>query len=551
MDLKCSLCRPSRTQWRWLILVAAHLCLLFVDGISNCTGIFIVHWQHHFQASTAELSTVLSIQMGAYHFAGAISGAAIHKLGARAVTIISGVISTTGLILSSVAPSPWVLYMTAGLLAGVGYGSALNAITVCIAEYFTKYYGIAQSITSAGSAVGIVVMPPLTQYLTTEYGWRGAYLVLAGLFANSLVCGMLLRPVSSFPLEVDKHDRIPTEEGALKKDVMTQFEGTDDEDDDKEDDGIDRADLDNSSSPRKRNENDSKITDRRLTSQSHQDEYQRLNKKRTSRLQSLGGVTGASLLTKNYRFSLVVFVTFFAGLCMAAVMTHLVLSVVDRGISEQAASFLLSFFGIGNLIGKIISAFVLGRKVISATKLFGIALFGWGISTMLLRAPTTYSWFIVVALSVGIFSGIDICTAAIVLKEVVGVVKLGRAFGVLMVFTGTGCLIGPVLGGWIYDRTNSFDISFFLFGALLATSSFSLLLFGKLKKLEERHQRRLGNRTISPEGDVECDEVERLRRKDSKVQWNEGSKPDKNVEVVTLNGNVDGDIDKKTWESEM
>lgn len=50
---------------------------------------------------------------------GAISGAAIHKLGARVVVIIGGTISTIGLLVSSVAPSPWVLYVSAGLLAGM------------------------------------------------------------------------------------------------------------------------------------------------------------------------------------------------------------------------------------------------------------------------------------------------------------------------------------------------------------------------------------------------------------------------------------------------
>ncbi|XP_030837508.1 monocarboxylate transporter 13 isoform X2 [Strongylocentrotus purpuratus] len=473
---------------------------------------------------------------------GAISGAAIHKLGARVVVIIGGTISTIGLLVSSVAPSPWVLYVSAGLLAGVGYGSTLNAITVCIAEYFTKYYSIAQSIASAGSAVGIILLPPLTQYLVSEYGWKGAYLVLAGLLANSLVCGMLLRPLSSFPREVDGCDHMQPEEGALKKDAMTQFEGSEDEDDNEQENDHGDVDLDEVTSPSNRN-NASRTTDN--TGHGCSDEYQRLSRRRQSRLQSLGGVTGASLLIENYRFSLIVFVLFFSGLCMSAIMTHLVLSVVEKGISEQAASFLMSFFGIGNLIGKIISAVLLGRKLISVTKLFGIAIFGWGISTMFLRVPTTYSWFIVVALSVGTFSGIDICTVAIVLKEVVGVAKLGRGFGVLMVFTGIGCLIGPVLGGWIYDRTKSFDISFFLFGALLAASSFSLLLFGKLKKLEDRHQRRSiaeasRKKRMNPE-EFECDEVEKLRRKDSKVKWNEDSKRDRDVEVVALNGHADGD----------
>ena len=96
--------------------------------------------------------------------------------------------------------------MTILSITGLGLGATLIAVTVSVAQYFDKYYDIAQSISSAGSSVGMVIMPPLMQYLATEYGWRGACLILGGMTGNILVCAMLLRPVNSFSRSAKETD---------------------------------------------------------------------------------------------------------------------------------------------------------------------------------------------------------------------------------------------------------------------------------------------------------------------------------------------------------
>ena len=57
-----------------------------------------------------------------------------------------------------------------------------------------------------GSGVGTFVFAPLTQQLMDSYGgWRGACIVLAGVFLNMAVCGMLYRwgsPASPLPRDL-------------------------------------------------------------------------------------------------------------------------------------------------------------------------------------------------------------------------------------------------------------------------------------------------------------------------------------------------------------
>ena len=129
-----------------------------------------------------------------------------------------------------------------------------------------------------------------------------------------------------------------------------------------------------------------------------------------------------------------------------------ILSVIDSGIAEQDASFLMSFVGVGTLFGKIITAFVLGRKLARLMYFYIISVLGWGVSIMLLRVPTSFAWFVVVALSVGIFSGANICMKPMVIRHVVGVDMIGRGFGVLMIFSGIGSIVGPIISSKIYYR---------------------------------------------------------------------------------------------------
>ncbi|XP_071476049.1 monocarboxylate transporter 9-like [Diadema antillarum] len=484
------------TTWRWIVLTGVHVCYVFMDGIPNSGGVFLVHWKEQFDASTAELSLVLSLQLVCYHLAGAVAGAAVHRFGSRPVVIAAGVTSFTGIFLSSLAPSPLMLYITSGLLAGSGFGSTLNACTVSLAEYFPENYGFAQSVASGGSSVGIVALPPLTQYLASQYGWRGTYLVLAGLAGNIVVCGMLLRPVGRF---LPKHDAQLEERTQLKQNgtqnASTQFDGDQELADNGQCQNINPEECEKELAIGQdhigQNHNQIRKANEEYGSGSgYKSGFIKLTSARQpSLLQRLGNTTGFSFLFSHYRFTLIVIVIFFVGISFSAVVNSFVLSAIDRGISEQAASFLMSFFGIGSFGGKIVSGVVLGKNLMRITTIYILSVFGWGVSVMLLRAPSSYGGFIVVGFSVGLFSGINICTCPVIVKHVVGVDKLGRAFGVLMVFAGTGCLIGPVLAGAIFDATASFDIPFYSFGAVVTLGAFPLLFLGKLKRLEEHHQR--------------------------------------------------------------
>ena len=66
---------------------------------------------------------------------------------------------------------------------------------IAVGFYFEKKRALANGITSSGSGIGTFIFSPLCNTLQTEYGWKGALLIISGITLNCLACGALYLPV--------------------------------------------------------------------------------------------------------------------------------------------------------------------------------------------------------------------------------------------------------------------------------------------------------------------------------------------------------------------
>lgn len=109
------------------------------------------------------------------------------------MTIVGGLISTLGFVLSAYVRDIRLMYVTFGIMTGLGLGLCYVTLVVSVAFWFEKKRMLAVSLGSCGTGIGTFVYAPLTQYLIGEYGWRGTTIFLAGGFLNMCVCGALMR----------------------------------------------------------------------------------------------------------------------------------------------------------------------------------------------------------------------------------------------------------------------------------------------------------------------------------------------------------------------
>ena len=83
-----------------------------------------------------------------------------------------------GLFLSSYAPSLLFLYISYGLLLGIGTSLCATMALIVSADYFDKHLSLATGIVASGSSFGTLVFPPTLQVLLQSYGWQTTFRIM-------------------------------------------------------------------------------------------------------------------------------------------------------------------------------------------------------------------------------------------------------------------------------------------------------------------------------------------------------------------------------------
>lgn len=165
----------------WVIVIAAGIVLFFSYGTQYSIGVFLAAIEEDLHWSRAELSLGYSIYALTYCVMSTISGRLTDKLGPRRVVLGGGFLLAAGLGLSSQVSMLWQFYISFGLLAGIGMSTVYVPCSTTIVRWFTKRRGLALSLTTLGSSVGILIIPSVVGSLIILYGWRSGYIIVASI----------------------------------------------------------------------------------------------------------------------------------------------------------------------------------------------------------------------------------------------------------------------------------------------------------------------------------------------------------------------------------
>ncbi|XP_050433322.1 monocarboxylate transporter 12-B-like isoform X2 [Adelges cooleyi] len=179
--------------WGWMVVFASLMICLISDGISFSFGMLYIEFLKEFQESKSKTAWIGSLFMAVPLLLGPVGSALVDKFGCRKMTIVGGIVSGVGFIISSFADSIEMVFFTFGFLSGLGLCLCYVTAVVSIAYWFDKKRTLATGLGACGTGIGTLLYAPLTQYSIEEYGWRGTVLLLAGTFFNFCVCGALMR----------------------------------------------------------------------------------------------------------------------------------------------------------------------------------------------------------------------------------------------------------------------------------------------------------------------------------------------------------------------
>jgi MFS family permease len=182
----------------WVVVALSFTDLGLLCGVWYGFSAFVLAFTREFGWSRASISSVFALNMALYGFSGPAVGFLLDRFGVRRVMPAGAGLLALGLFLSSRVQTINELYITYGIIAGLG-GSFLGSIphNTILSNWFQQKRGTALGIASSGMGAGMLLFIPLIQYIILHQGWRQAYFmmsILAGLMVPIILIFQRHRP---------------------------------------------------------------------------------------------------------------------------------------------------------------------------------------------------------------------------------------------------------------------------------------------------------------------------------------------------------------------
>ncbi|XP_067620386.1 monocarboxylate transporter 12 [Eurosta solidaginis] len=195
---------PPDGGWGWLVLLGSMMVNILIPGTIKSFGVLFVEFLEAFDASPATGAWIPALCYFLYSSLGPVSSILSVKYSYRTVTIMGGASASIGMIASFWASSVAYLYLSYGVLVGIGAGLSFPPTVYIVTSYFVKLRGLANGLCISGSALGSIILPPVLRWLLETYGYRGAVLIMGGITLNVFVAAIFYEPVEQHMIRVPK-----------------------------------------------------------------------------------------------------------------------------------------------------------------------------------------------------------------------------------------------------------------------------------------------------------------------------------------------------------
>ncbi|XP_014227912.1 uncharacterized protein LOC106653146 isoform X1 [Trichogramma pretiosum] len=186
---------PPDGGYGWAVLFAAVMINMLLPGSVKSFGVLYVEFLKVLSATPTEASWIPALCYFLYNSLGPVSSMLSSKFSYRLVAIVGCIVSSAGLMLSYFADSVAYLYVSYGVMMGIGCGLSFPVTIYIVCEYFEKRRGFATGLCICGSAIGTIILPPLLQFLLNRLGHKFAVLILGGVLTSTIFCAFLFEPV--------------------------------------------------------------------------------------------------------------------------------------------------------------------------------------------------------------------------------------------------------------------------------------------------------------------------------------------------------------------
>jgi MFS family permease len=177
----------------WVVVWACFVCLATIFGVSYSFAAFFENFATEFDAQRADVSWIFGLCGLVYFVLGAFGGMLADRWGPRLVCMSGMAMIACGLYVTSLAQSLLTLYISYGLLVGLGIALVYTPAIASVQAWFTQRRGLASGIASSGVGAGTLVLPVVVSHLMTQMSWRDTLQTLSmGVACVGLLAAFLL-----------------------------------------------------------------------------------------------------------------------------------------------------------------------------------------------------------------------------------------------------------------------------------------------------------------------------------------------------------------------
>lgn len=156
---------------------------------------------------------------------------------------------------------------------------------------------------------------------------------------------------------------------------------------------------------------------------------------------------------------------FVCGFHVAFIAVHFPAYVVDLGLSANVGAYAISIVGGFNILGAIIAGYT-GQRFSKRSILSVIYFLRALLITILILSPTSELTIYLFSAGMGLLWLSTVPLTAGIVAQVFGMQHMGTLFGFVFLSHQIGSFLGVWLGGWIYDKTGSYDMMWWAGAAL-------------------------------------------------------------------------------------
>jgi len=470
---------PDGGFWGWLAVFGCFMGNVIGDGVMYSFGIFIPYLKDYFKAGSGVTSTIYSLQVGVTFGSGPIASYMTNSLGWRLTTIIGSVLASAGLGLSALAPNIPFLFLSAGILLGLGLGIIYLPRLDCITQYFDKKRPFVTGLAICGSGLGTFIFAPITQKLLDTLGWKSAMLAVSGICLSNGLFAFCFKPLEQVQVETN-----PEVYDKLNDDKKVKEE------------------------------------------EEEEEEKKEKNQERKETVRVM------KELLKDVIFMMFAVSNFFTSLGYPIPYTFIPDNSKVLNMTAEEGSFIISTIGISNTIARLVLG-ILSQKM-NRLFLYNSCLVVCGLSMCLSNyfqpmaasltgadcslvpvsnsttpcvdpdcvevvvswACSAYIGQMIYGIVYGITSAAYVLLTTLVLADLLGPELFTNSFGLLLLFQGVATLIGPPIVGFMFDAYGNYDMGFVLMGLMIAISG---LMLYPVPCVQRHIQKRLEKQLSPPE----------------------------------------------------